>query len=183
MKTRVGMDSTVSAPCSPRLPPTLTGISKRPIPSCNSPSPTTNRHPKRSEERPARESDIFCNWAKGGAFNLQTPGRYRIKIQVSGLPAFTGRAPRLSLWHHQRKKSFAGVDLATTADKPETIELEGLFPAGNYRIRNHARTQQHPNGAYKLFRNEQIDASQPCHPTKVDSTLLARSWSTNRAVR
>ena len=96
-----------------------------------------------------------------GAFNLQTPGRYRIKIQVSGLPAFTGRAPRLSLWHHQRKKSFAGVDLATTADKPETIELEGLFPAGNYRIRNHARTQQHPNGAYKLFRNEQIDASQP----------------------
>ncbi len=96
-----------------------------------------------------------------GAVNVRTPGRYRIKIQVSGLPAFTGRAPRLSLWHHQRKKSFAGVDLATTADKPETIELEGLFPAGHYQIRNHARTQQHPNGAYKLFRNEQIDASQP----------------------
>ena len=122
----------------------------------NEPRPRTNRRTAGEGKRYLLQ--LGESW---GAFDVRTPGRYRIKIQVSGLPAFTGRTPRLSLWHHQRKKSFAGVDLATSEDKPETIELEGLFPTGHYQIRNHARTQRHPNGAYKLFRNEQIDASQP----------------------
>lgn len=91
---------------------------------------------------------------------LRTPGHYRFKIKVSGLPAFTGRVPRLSLWHNHHKKSFAGIDLKTSEDKPETIVFEGLFPAGGYAIRNHARSQNHPNGAYKLYRNELIDADQ-----------------------
>ena len=39
------------------------------------------------------------------------------------------------------------------------IEFEGLFPAGGYEIRNHARTQNHANGAYKLFRNQTIEAT------------------------
>jgi hypothetical protein len=95
------------------------------------------------------------------AVSVPSPGYYRIKIQVSGLPAFTGRVPRLSLWHNQYKKSFAGRDLVSSEDKPDTIVFEGLFPSGSYAIRNHARSQAHPNGAYKLFRNEQIDASIP----------------------
>ncbi len=95
------------------------------------------------------------------AFSLRQPGRYRIKIQVSGLPAFTGRVPRVSLWHNHHKRSFDGVDLVTPEDEPATIELEGRFPAGGYAIRNHARSQNHPNGAYKLFRNELIDADTP----------------------
>jgi hypothetical protein len=98
------------------------------------------------------------NW---NALDLRTPGHYRIKIRVSGLPAFSGRAPRLSLWHNQHKKPFAGIELATPAGEAETIELEGLFPAGGYAIRNHARSQNHPNGAYKLFRNEQVDSTVP----------------------
>ena len=98
------------------------------------------------------------NW---NALDLRTPGHYRIRIRVSGLPAFSGRAPRLSLWHNQHKKPFAGVELATPAAQAETIELEGLFPAGGYAIRNHARSQNHPNGAYKLFRNEQVDSTVP----------------------
>ena len=97
------------------------------------------------------------NW---GAFDLATSGHYRIRIRVSGLPAFSGRLPRLSLWHSQHKKSFAGMELSTSEDKPETIEFEGLFPAGHYQIRNHARTQKHPNGAYKIFRNEEVDVVQ-----------------------
>jgi len=95
------------------------------------------------------------------AVSLAGPGRYRIKIQVSGLPAFTGRVPRLSLWHDQQKKSFAGADVVSTEDEPDTVLFEGLFPAGNYAIRNHARSQTHPNGGFRLFRNEPIDASQP----------------------
>lgn len=95
------------------------------------------------------------------AVSIDQPGHYRIKIQVSGLPAFTGRVPRLSLWHNQQKKSFAGAELISAEDKPDTIVFEGPFPAGNYTVRNHARSQTHPNGGLRLFRNEQIDASQP----------------------
>jgi len=95
------------------------------------------------------------------AFDLKRPGHYRIKIHASGLPAFTGRAPRLSLWHNHHKKPFAGVDLVTAEDKPRSIEFDLLLPVGGYQIRNHARSQRHPNGAYRLFRNETIDASTP----------------------
>jgi hypothetical protein len=95
------------------------------------------------------------------AVSVPSPGHYRIKIQVSGLPAFTGRVPRLSLWHDQQKKSFAGADVVSAEGKPDIIVFEGLFPTGNYAIRNHARSQTHPNGGLRLFRNEPIDASQP----------------------
>ncbi len=72
----------------------------------------------------------------------------------------------MSLWHTHHKRSLAGVDLVAAEDKPETIVLEGLFPAGGYAIRNHARSQKHPNGAYKLFRNEVIDAGKPVSSLK-----------------
>ncbi len=94
------------------------------------------------------------------AINLAQPGHYRIRIHASGLPAFSGRAPRLSLWHDLHKRSFGGVDLTVAEDQPETIELEGLFPEGSYEIRNHARTQRHANGGITLFRNELMGATQ-----------------------
>ncbi|MCH8048268.1 MAG: DUF1587 domain-containing protein [Planctomycetes bacterium] len=80
-----------------------------------------------------------------GAFNEDPRwhGHYRIRIRVSGLPAFTGRAPRLSLWHHQLKKSLAEVEWATSDEKPETIELEGLFLAAGIRLRNRALCKVH----------------------------------------
>ncbi|MEQ8790856.1 MAG: DUF1592 domain-containing protein [Pirellulaceae bacterium] len=113
---------------------------------------------KSADEGKRRLLQLGEGW---NAVSLPSPGYYRIRIQVSGLPAFTGRVPRLSLWHNQYKKSFAGRDLVSAEDKPDTIVFEGLFPSGSYAIRNHARSQTHPNGAYKLFRNEQIDASIP----------------------
>ncbi len=94
---------------------------------------------------------------EGWGFNLQNSGYYRLKIRASGLPAFTGRIPRLSIWHRHHKRSFDGVDLVAVEDEPEIIDFEGLYPAGSYEIRNHGRTQKHANGAYKLFRNQLID--------------------------
>ena len=96
---------------------------------------------------------------EGWGFDLKHSGRYRLRIRASGLPAFSGRIPRLSIWHRHHKRSFDGVDLVATEDDPELIEFEGLFPSGGYDIRNHARTRNHANGAYKLFRNQTIDAT------------------------
>jgi hypothetical protein len=119
--------------------------------------------PSKADRKSADEGKRYLLQLGEGwnAVSIDRPGYYRIKIQVSGLPAFTGRVPRLSLWHNQQKKSFAGVELISAEDKPDTIVFEGPFPAGNYAVRNHARSQTHPNGGLRLFRNEQIDASLP----------------------
>ena len=106
-----------------------------------------------------------------GCADLEQPGRYRIRICASGLPAFTGRAPRLALWHSHHQRSFAGVDLIASETEPETIEFEALLPAGSYSVRNHARSQDHPNGSYKLFRNEVYDADRPVASLRGGATL------------
>jgi len=94
-------------------------------------------------------------------FNVRKPGRYRVKIRLSSLPSFTGRAPRLALWHREHKKPVWGMYLVAAENKPETIEFEMLFNQGGYRLTNYARTQKHPNGGLQRFRHEEIDASQP----------------------
>ncbi len=94
-------------------------------------------------------------------FSIKHPGHYRLRIQASGLPAFTGKIPHLSIWHTHHKRSFDGFDLSSPEDSPRIIEFEGLYPAGEYSIRNHARTKKHANGGISLFRNEAIDASRP----------------------
>ena len=125
------------------------------FPDSAPPSKIVRRSPKKGTRQLLQLGE---GW---GAFDIRNPGRYRVRIRVSGLAAFTGRAPRLSLWHSQQKKSFAGVELAGSEDKPETIEIEGLFPAGHYRIRNHARSQMHQNAGYRLFRNEEVPGGKP----------------------
>ena len=116
--------------------------------------------PTKTDRRIAGEGKRrLLQLGEGWGFDLKHPGRYRLRIRGSGLPAFTGRIPRMSIWHRHHKRSFDGVDLVTSEKKPTIIELEGLFPAGGYDIRNHARTLKHANGAYKLFRNQLIDAT------------------------
>ena len=97
---------------------------------------------------------------EGWSFSISQPGRYRIRVRASGLPAFTGRTPRLSLWHRHHKRSFGDRTLDAAEDAPQTLVFEGLFPAAEYEIRNHARTKKHANGGIQLFRNELIDADR-----------------------
>ncbi len=123
--------------------------------------PDTAPPSKLERKSPGEGKRQLLQLGEGWSFDLKHPGRYHISIRASGLPAFTGRIPRLSLWHRHHNRSFAGMDLATAENDPQTIELEGLFPAGTYEIRNHARTQRHANGSYKLFRNQEVDANQP----------------------
>ncbi len=94
-------------------------------------------------------------------FDVRRPGRYRVRMRLSSLPAFTGRAPRLALWHIEHKKPVWGMYLVAEESKPETIEFEMLFNQGGYMLNNYARTQKHPNGGIKRFRHEEVDASQP----------------------
>ena len=104
---------------------------------------------------------VLLQLGEGWGFHLEHSGRYRIRIRASGLPAFTGRVPHLALWHGHHKRSFGGVDHRAEETAPQTIELTGIFPAGPYVVRNHARTVKHANGGIQLFRNETIDAMQP----------------------
>ena len=120
--------------------------------------PPSKKDRKYPEEEGKR---YFAQLGEGwDAINLKSPGHYRIKIRVSGLPAFTGRVPRLSLWHHQHKKSVMGMDISNPEDEPKTIVLEGLFNAGGYKILNNAQTKKHPNGGVIRFRTGTIDAGQ-----------------------
>ena len=120
--------------------------------------PQSKKDRKYPEEEGKR---YFAQLGEGwDAISLKSPGHYRIKIRVSGLPAFTGRAPRISLWHHQHKKSVMGMEISNPEDEPETIVLEGLFHAGAYKILNNAQTKKHPNGGVIRFRTGTIDAGQ-----------------------
>lgn len=65
-----------------------------------------------------------------------TPGLYRIRIQLSGLPSFKGRAPHLSLWHHGLKRSVVGRDVLAPEDKPTLIEIETFLPEGHFNLMN-----------------------------------------------
>ena len=120
--------------------------------------PTSRKDRKYPDEEGKR---YYAQLGEGwDAVNLKSPGHYRIKIRLSGLPAFTGRIPRVSLWHHQYKRSVVGMDISTTEDQPETILFEGLFNAGSYKILNNAQTKKHANGGVIRFRQGIIDAGQ-----------------------
>lgn len=65
-----------------------------------------------------------------------SPGLYRIRIQLSALSSFKGRAPHLSLWHHGLKRSVVGQDVLVPEDKPAVIEIEAFLPEGNFNVMN-----------------------------------------------
>lgn len=65
-----------------------------------------------------------------------SPGLYRVRIQLSGLPSFKGRLPHLALWHHELKRSVVGLDVDAAEDKPTVVELESFLPEGNYNVMN-----------------------------------------------
>ncbi len=70
------------------------------------------------------------------AFSASSPGLYRIRIQLSGLPSFKGREPHLSLWHQGLKRTVVGQDVVAAEDQPTVIEIETFLPEGSFTIMN-----------------------------------------------
>lgn len=77
-------------------------------------------------------------WPGSGqaAFTAASPGLYRIRIQLSGIPSFKGRLPHLSLWHQGLKRSVTGLDVLAAEDQPTVVEIEQFLPEGAYQLLN-----------------------------------------------
>ena len=129
----------------------------------------------------------FRPWFFG---NVQDSGVYRARIKLSGLPGMDGRAPHLSVWNSNLKKSIFDEDIIAPENKPIVVEFEtflsmpvdiellnelpGAFnKSGNHTLnilnlannvflgsRDFSRTN--PTG-YKLF----DDAGQAIYPTLI----------------
>lgn len=69
-------------------------------------------------------------------FNASTPGLYRIKAKLSGVPSFKGRLPHLAIWHQGLKKSIVGRDVRAAEDQPTVIEIEAFLPEGGFNVMN-----------------------------------------------
>ncbi len=55
---------------------------------------------------------------------VKEPGIYRARIQLSGLQPRNGRAPHLSVWHPQLKRTIFDQDIIAPEDKPVIVEFE-----------------------------------------------------------
>src|ERR1019366_1551995 len=77
-------------------------------------------------------------WPGHGQHLITTssPGLYRVRIQISALPSFKGRAPHLALWHHGQKRSIVGRDVLAPEDKPTILEIETFLPEGTFDVKN-----------------------------------------------
>ncbi len=69
-------------------------------------------------------------------FNASTPGLYRIKVKLSGVPSLKGRLPHLAIWHQGLKKSLVGRDIRAAEDQPTVIEIEAFLPEGGFNLMN-----------------------------------------------
>jgi hypothetical protein len=55
---------------------------------------------------------------------VKDSGVYRVRIQLSGLPGIGGRAPHLTVWHTELKRTLFDEDILAAEDKPVVIEFE-----------------------------------------------------------
>lgn len=97
--------------------------------------------PKSSKQRQAAEAPIrwliLPGWHQGN-INIRTPGLYRIRVQLSAVPSFKGRLPRLSIWNNSLKRSEVGRDVIASEGKPTIVEIETFLPQGGFRLTNEA---------------------------------------------
>lgn len=68
--------------------------------------------------------------------NITETGKYRIRIQLSGLGPPGGRAPHLSIWDRVTKESIFDRDIIAAEDKPIVVEVEMPMSVGMYDIAN-----------------------------------------------
>ena len=73
-----------------------------------------------------------------GNIQAPVPGLYRIRVQLSGLPSFQGRLPRLSIWNNSLKRAEVGQDILADEIKPTVVEIETFLPQGNFQLINEA---------------------------------------------
>jgi hypothetical protein len=73
-----------------------------------------------------------------GSIRANSPGWYRVRIQLSALPSFKGRMPHLSLWHDGLKRSISGQDVIAPEEKPTIVEIETFLPEGSIDLMNEA---------------------------------------------
>lgn len=97
--------------------------------------------PTSSKQRQAAEAPnrwlILPGWHQGN-INIRTPGLYRIRVQLSAVPSFKGRLPRLSLWNNSLKRAEVGRDVIAAEGEPTIIEIEAFLPQGGFRLTNEA---------------------------------------------
>lgn len=93
--------------------------------------------PKSSEQRHAAEAPnrwlILPGWHQGN-INIRTPGLYRIRVQLSAVPSFKGRLPRLSIWNNNLKRAEVGRDVIASEGEPTIVEIEAFFAEGWFSI-------------------------------------------------
>ena len=65
-----------------------------------------------------------------GGIQAPMPGLYRIRVQLSALPSFKGRLPRLSLWNNSLKRAEVGQDILASEDQPTVVEFQTFLPQG-----------------------------------------------------
>ncbi len=73
-----------------------------------------------------------------GHISIRTPGLYRIRVQLSALPSFKGRLPRLTIWNSSLKRAEVGQDVLAPEDKPTVVEIEAFLPQGGFQLINEA---------------------------------------------
>ena len=92
-----------------------------------------------SKQRQAAEAPhrwlLLPGWHRGN-INIQTPGLYRIRVQLSAVPSFKGRLPRLSVWNNSLKRAEAGRDVIASEDEPTVVEIEAFLPRGGFGLTN-----------------------------------------------
>ncbi len=80
---------------------------------------------------------LLPGWQQGN-LNIRHAGLYRIRVQLSGLPSFTGRLPRLSIWNNSLRRAEVGRDVMAAELEPTVIEIETFLPQGTFRLTSEA---------------------------------------------
>ena len=97
--------------------------------------------PKSSMQRQAAAAPtrwlILPGWHQGN-LSIRTPGLYRIRVQLSAVPSFKGRLPRLSIWNNSLKRAEVGRDVVAAEGEPTIVEIEAFLPQGGFRLTNEA---------------------------------------------
>jgi hypothetical protein len=99
------------------------------------------RLPKSTKQRQAAEAPSRWLILPGhgqGNINVRDAGLYRIRVQLSALPSFKGRLPRLSIWNNSLKRAETGRDISAPEDQPTIVEIETFLPRGGFHLTNEA---------------------------------------------